>query len=79
REGWLSRTIAKLSPTRPPEAKASRTGPLIALESLHQPVWSPRDYASFAREGFMQNAIVFRAVRMVAEAAASVPLLLYEG
>ncbi|MDX2204581.1 MAG: phage portal protein [Hyphomicrobiaceae bacterium] len=27
----------------------------------------------------MQNAIVFRAVRMVAEAAASVPLLLYEG
>ncbi|RTL71921.1 MAG: phage portal protein, partial [Hyphomicrobiales bacterium] len=65
--------------SRPPEAKASRTGPLIALESLHQPVWSPRDYASFAREGVMQNAIVFRAVRMVAEAAASVPLLLYEG
>jgi HK97 family phage portal protein len=42
-------------------------------------VWAPRDYATFAREGFAQNAIVYRCVRMVAEAAASVPLLLYEG
>jgi HK97 family phage portal protein len=42
-------------------------------------VWAPRDYAAFAREGFAANAIVYRSVRMVAEAAASVPLLLYEG
>ncbi len=27
----------------------------------------------------MQNPIVYRSVRMVAEAAASIPLLLYEG
>ena len=54
-------------------------GPLIAWEPLGQPVWAPRDYAAFAREGFMQNAIVYRSVRMIAEAAASVPLLLYEG
>ncbi len=43
-----------------------------------QPVWAPRDYAAFAREGLMQNPVVFRAVRMIAEAAASVPLLLYD-
>src|SRR5205085_8078466 len=61
------------------EHKASLAGPLLAFESLRSPVWSPRDYAAFAREGFMQNAIVYRSVRMVAEAAASVPLLLYEG
>ena len=61
------------------EAKASRVGPLIAWEPLGQPVWSPRDYSAFAREGFMQNAIVYRSVRMIAEAAASVPLLLYQG
>ena len=61
------------------EAKASAVGPLIAWEPLGQPVWAPRDYAAFAREGFMQNAIVYRSVRMIAEAAASVPLLLYEG
>jgi len=78
--GWLDRALGRLSPARtPPAAKASRTGPLIAFESLRQPVWSPRDYASFAREGFTQNAIVYRSVRMIAEAAASVPLLLYEG
>jgi phage portal protein BeeE len=62
-----------------PHTKASRTGPLLCFEALRSPVWAPRDYAAFAREGFAQNAIVYRAVRMVAEAAASVPLLLYEG
>ena len=63
----------------PPHTKASRTGPLLCVETLRSPVWAPRDYAAFAREGFAQNAIVYRAVRMIAEAAASVPLLLYEG
>jgi HK97 family phage portal protein len=65
----------------PPQAatKASRVGPLVAYGTLHQPVWSPRDYAAFAREGFMQNAVVYRCVRMISEAAASIPLLLYDG
>jgi HK97 family phage portal protein len=74
--------LARLMPRRPMalvEEKASRTAPLIALETLGRPVWTPRDYAAFAREGYMQNAIVYRAVRMIAEAAASIPLLLYEG
>ena len=61
------------------EAKATATGPLIAYHNLGEPVWAPRDYSAFAREGFMQNAIVYRCVRMIAEAAASIPLLLYEG
>jgi HK97 family phage portal protein len=65
--------------TPPAEAKASSAGPLIAFESLRQPAWTPRDYAAFAREGFMGNAIVYRCVRMIAETAASVPLLLYRG
>jgi HK97 family phage portal protein len=68
---WPARNVA--------DTKASSVGPLIAWEPLGQPVWAPRDYAAFAREGFMQNAIVYRSVRMIAEAAASVPLLLYEG
>jgi HK97 family phage portal protein len=62
-----------------PEAKASRAGPLIALQGHGRPVWTPRDLGSLAREGFMKNAIVYRAVTMIAEAAASVPLLAYEG
>jgi HK97 family phage portal protein len=62
-----------------PEAKASRAGPLIALQGQGRPVWTSRDLASLAREGFMKNAIVYRAVSMIAEAAASVPWLAYEG
>lgn len=62
----------------PSDEKASRTGPLIALETVGRPVWSPRDYGAFAREGYMQNAICYRAVRMISEAAASIPLLLYD-
>ena len=56
---------------RPPEAKASRTARLIAFESGGRARWTPRDYAALAREGFMQNAIVHRAVKLVAENAAS--------
>ena len=62
----------------PPSTK-SHTGPYFAFDRLGAPTWTPRDPAAFAREGFMQNAIVYRAVRMIAEAAASVPLLLYAG
>jgi HK97 family phage portal protein len=73
--------LSRLVPWRRPipEPKASRTGALVAIETLGQPVWAPRDYGAFAREGFMQNAVVYRSVRMIAEAAASIPLLLYEG
>lgn len=71
---WVGRAMP---PTA--ETKASAVGPLIALDTLRQPAWTPRDYAAFAREGFMSNAIVYRCVRMIAETAASVPLLLYRG
>ena len=69
----------RLSHTVTPATKASATAPLIALHHTGQPVWSPRDYAAFAREGYARNPIVYRAVRMIAEAAASVPLRLFEG
>ena len=61
------------------ETKASSAGPLIAFEHLKRPVWTPRDYSTFANEGFMQNAIVYRCVRMIAECSAHIPLLAYEG
>jgi len=73
--------LSRLLPARGPhaEGKSSSVGPLICWDAPGQAVWSPRDYSAFAREGFMQNAIVYRCVRMIAEGAASVPLLLYEG
>jgi len=64
---------------RAPEAKASRTAQLIAFESGGRARWSPRDYAGLAREGYMQNAIVYRAVKLVAENVGSSALLVEEG
>jgi HK97 family phage portal protein len=61
----------------PREGKASRTGAVVALHSAGRPVWTPRNYAALTRAGYLRNPIVYRAVRMVAEAAASVPWLLF--
>jgi HK97 family phage portal protein len=62
------------SPPTPSETKTS--GSMLAYSHLGQPVWTPRDYGALAREGFQRNAIAYRCVRMVAEAAASVLLKL---
>jgi HK97 family phage portal protein len=50
----------------------------VALHTQGEANWTRRDYAGLAREGFMTNPVAHRCVRMVAEAAASVPWLLYE-
>jgi HK97 family phage portal protein len=60
------------------EEKASRTGPLVAFHMTGQPLWTPRNYADLAREGFTKNAVVYRCVRMIAEAASSVTLYAFE-
>ncbi|MFT3809270.1 MAG: phage portal protein [Micropepsaceae bacterium] len=62
-----------------PEVKASAAGPVIALHMAGRPRWTPRDYGAFAREGFQKNPVVHRAVRMIAEGAASVPFLAFDG
>src|SRR3954464_1507073 len=48
---------------RPPEKKSAM--PLIALQLMGQARWTPRNYASLARNGVMQNAVVYRCVRMI--------------
>jgi HK97 family phage portal protein len=64
---------------RAPEAKASRIARLLAFESGGRARWTPRDYAALAREGYVRNAVVHRAVKLVAENAASVAYLVFEG
>jgi len=63
----------------PAATKASAAAPVMAYYGTGRAVWSPRDAASLARAGYAQNAIGFRAVRMVAEAAAAIPLQVVEG
>lgn len=57
-------------------APAQKAAPVLALYGEGRAVWTPRDYAALAREGFQRNAVVHRAVRLVAEAAATLPLTL---
>src|SRR3954464_14201627 len=64
---------------RPADTKASRAGGAVALYVAGRPVWTPRDYAALAREGFQRNPVVHRSVRLIAEAAAALPLSLIEG
>ncbi len=74
--------FARLWPTKvsavEPEVKASQAKPLISLHKLGQAQWTPRNYTAFANEGFGQNAICYRCVRMIAEASASIPLRVVE-
>jgi HK97 family phage portal protein len=70
---WLKERFAA-----PVEAKASRTGAIVAMHYAGRPVWTPRNFPALARAGYMKNPIAYRAARLVQEAAASVPWLLYE-
>lgn len=60
----------------PPERKASATGRVVALASgSGRAVWSSRDTVSLTRGGFVGNPVGFRCVKLIAEAAAAVPLV----
>ncbi|PCJ95680.1 MAG: phage portal protein [Hyphomicrobiales bacterium] len=79
---WAARIFAraKSSPktTEASEVKASRTAALIAVQGHTQPRWTPRDYTALTREGVLKNPVVYRCIRMISEAAASLTLLAYE-
>jgi HK97 family phage portal protein len=66
-------------PPRPPEQKASRTSALFALFAEAKPYGSPKNISDLAREGYANNPVAYRCVRTIAEAVASLPLVLYDG
>ncbi|WP_146345069.1 phage portal protein [Falsiphaeobacter marinintestinus] len=59
-----------------PESKASAAGPVVAWHSSGRVAWSPRDTVSLTRTGFSGNPVGFRSVKLIAEAAAALPLVL---
>lgn len=78
-KNWLQAAF-----TRSPNTKSDTglgTGscaPLVALQlanAAHASVrWTPCNYGALAREGYQKNAVAYRCIRLIAEAAASVPL-----
>ncbi|MEL7150240.1 MAG: phage portal protein [Pseudomonadota bacterium] len=62
----------------PEETKASAAGPVIAYAGSGRVAWSARDTGSLTRSGFTGNPVGFRAVKLTAEAAAALPLVLQD-
>ncbi|WP_170382767.1 phage portal protein [Ruegeria atlantica] len=61
-----------------PEAKASAAGPVVAWQTGGRVAWSPRDTVTLTRTGFSGNPVGFRSVKLIAEAAAALPLVLQD-
>jgi HK97 family phage portal protein len=66
------------APVAPPERKASATGRIVAMQGTGRVAWSPRDTVSLTRTGFQGNPVGFRAVKLIAETAAALPLILQD-
>ncbi len=58
-----------------PEEKASAVGRVISYGSAGRVAWSPRDAVSLTRTGYSGNPVGFRCVKLIAEAAAALPLV----
>ena len=72
---FLTRTKPDAAPV---EVKASATGRVMAMSGAGRVAWSPRDVVSLTRSGFTGNPIGFRAVKLIAEAAAALPIVVQD-
>ena len=61
-----------------PQHKASAAGAVVGWHGAGRVAWSPRDTKSLTRTGFAGNPVGFRAVKMIAEAAAALPVVLQD-
>jgi HK97 family phage portal protein len=61
-----------------PEAKASAAAPVVAFQGAGRAAWSARDTGTLTRVGFLRNPVAFRCVKIVAEAAAAVPVVVQD-
>lgn len=81
---WLARGRAGTGPVRdrpeaPPQAKSAMAQGFVAMHTMLDADWTHASFAALAREGFMRNPIVHRCIRMISEAAAAVPWVVYDG
>ena len=76
---FLRRAPAVAVPEVPmPEVKASAAGRVVAWGNSGRVAWSARDLVSLSKAGFQGNPMGFRAVKLISEAAAALPLVLQD-
>ncbi|GLQ10285.1 portal protein [Devosia yakushimensis] len=74
---WISRLMGG-GANAPAEAKNFAGHTLLSLSALGPANWSQRGFASLVNQGFAKNPVVYRCVRLIAEAANRVPLVVSE-
>ncbi|HEX2020267.1 MAG TPA: phage portal protein [Aurantimonas sp.] len=77
--GWLGDDAARSAVPDERKGAAVAGGTLVFSGAGEDAARRERSYAALARTGFMQNPVVYRSVRLVAEAAAAIPTVLYDG
>ncbi|SFV35894.1 phage portal protein, HK97 family [Devosia crocina] len=71
---WINRFFGGRMNT-PAETKNFAGHTVMTLSALGPAQWSGRGYGSLVNQGFMRNPVVYRCVRLIAEAANRVPLV----
>ncbi|EFL88953.1 phage portal protein [Ahrensia sp. R2A130] len=61
------------------KAAAPMNSAMFAIAGSGTAIWSNADYATMAKRGYMSNPVVYRCIRHIAQTAAAVPLLAYDG
>ncbi len=64
-----------------PPARETKNSPIpmIAFQANSVANWGASDFRALSIDGFMRNPVVYRCVRLISEAAAAMPWLLYSG
>ena len=75
---WTWPWAARPGRTDAPERKDASPG-FVALHLQGEASWTRRDYATLAREGFMRSPAAHRSIRLIAESAGGLNLLLRRG
>lgn len=74
----MFRAAAAEPPGRKVSAAAAATAavasPVVAFQGAGRAAWSSRDVGTLTRIGFLGNPVAFRCVKVIAEAAAAVPV-----
>ena len=70
--------LTRLFGGRSPAAETKSTRVLMQLRDLGDPDWTRRSFPALAQAGFMRNPVVHRCVRLIAESAARVPMVVHE-
>ncbi len=74
---WFNRLTGGRQNT-PAERKDFAGHSVLSLSQLGAASWSNRGFASLVNQGFAKNPVVYRCVRLIAEAANRVPLVIEE-